>query len=97
MALDLAGDLSVFFNSDEFAVSCTLASAAVIKVILSTPDQELFSQMLVTADAKAIAKTSDVTALNTDDTVTISAQAYTIKKIIAVDDGLLSEIYLSRS
>lgn len=95
MALDLS--LTPFFNTDEFAVNCTLQSAAVIKVILSTPDQEVFDQASFGMDAKATAKTSDVTALTTESTVVIGGTAYSIKKILAIDDGLLTDLHLMRA
>lgn len=101
MALDLESDLDIFFNEDDFADSCTLPAVgenppATIPVLYSTPDQESFGQMAISADAKALAKTSEIEDLEEEDVLTIKGINFSVKKIMAVDDGLLSEIYLSR-
>lgn len=96
MALGLETDLSIFLSTDDFAVNCTLPNASVIKVLLNTPDQEIFAQMTISADAKALAKTSDITSISTDSQVVIGSTTYSVKKILAIDDGLISEIYLTR-
>lgn len=93
----LGSDLTPFFNNDEFSQNCTLPGAVVVKVIVSTPDQESFGEMLISSDTKMIGKTSDLSALRGGSQVTIAAVVYTVKKNMKIDDGLISEVYLSRN
>lgn len=94
MPLDLG--LTPFFNTDEFAVSCTLPGAVIVKVILSTPDQESFGDMLISSDTKITGKTSDLSDLVAGSQVTIASIVYTVKKKMKIDDGLITEVFLSK-
>lgn len=82
LAADLLTDLTVFFNSDEFAVSATYTpsggSAKTIKVIWDKDDAALMG--MAGTRITCIAKTSDVSAAKPKETVAIGGTTYKIKE-----------------
>jgi len=78
-------DLSAFFSTDEHATDATLQGGSVVPVIF---DRAYLEQMGIAGTAPAaIAKASDVTAANLEQTLTVNGTAYTIKGREPIDDG----------
>lgn len=82
LAADLLTDLTVLFNTDEFAVSATYTpsggTATTIKVIWDKDDGAVLGMAgtLITV----VAKTSDVSAAKPKETIAIGGTTYKIKE-----------------
>jgi ribosomal protein S8E len=75
----LEDDLDVFFNLNEFARAGTLSGGSIIDVIFDR-NPEVALAMMDGAKIIVQAKTSDVSLLVADDTLTIAGQLYYIVK-----------------
>lgn len=88
---DLTSDLSVFFDTDDFAVSCTYTpsggSASTINVIF---DKQFPAQNgnEITFTPAARVKTSDITGIDKNDTMVIDGTTYYVFEPGPDDNGI---------
>jgi hypothetical protein len=88
-------ELDIFL--DHFALDCVKPDGSIVKVLLDSLDVESLGSMVITAEHKMTGKTSVLSDLKEYDTVTVDGLAYKVRKSLKIDDGLLTEIYLSRT
>jgi len=79
MAMDLIGDLDIFFNSEEFAEEATLVGGEKIKVLFNR-NAEVGLMGIESAKIIIEAKTSDVVSLITGDWIAIGEILYYVIK-----------------
>jgi hypothetical protein len=82
-------DTLAYLSLSEFAVSCQIGAGAEFKGILAG-GVALSREYLLTA------KTSDVSSAARGTSITVDSSAYTVRENRPVDDGLFSELLLSK-
>lgn len=88
-------NLEIFFQ--DFGVTCVTPDLRSFQVIFDMPDQSILSDHIISAEPKIIAKSSDVATLEEGTALTIDGDAYTLKRIVRIDDGKISECFIARS
>lgn len=89
-------DTFAFLNTDEFGVTCQIGAGAEFVGILDSPMEVIAGGMALSREYLLIAKTSDVSALTRGASITVASEAYTVRENRPVDDGLFSELLLSK-
>jgi hypothetical protein len=88
-------DTLAFLNVDEFGVSCTLGASTFVG-ILDSPVEVLAGGMALSREYSLLAKTSDVSTAARGTAITVASVSYTVRENRALDDGLFSELLLSK-
>jgi len=88
-------DALTFLNVDEFGVSCTLGASTFVG-ILDSPVEVLAGGMALSREYSLLAKTSDVSTAARGTAITVDSVSYTVRENRALDDGLFSELLLSK-
>jgi hypothetical protein len=88
-------DTLAFLNVDEFGVSCTLGASTFVG-ILDSPVEVLADGMALSREYSLLAKTSDVSTAVRGTAITVDSVSYTVRENRALDDGLFSELLLSK-
>lgn len=89
-------DTFAFLNTDEFGVTCQIGSGSVFIGILDSPMEVIAGGIALSREYSLTAKTSDVSALTRGSAITVASAAYTVRENSPVDDGLFSELLLSK-
>jgi len=89
-------DTLAFLNVDEFGVTCQIGSGASFVGILDSPLEVLAGGMALTREYLLYAKTSDVSSASRGTSITVGGASYTVRENRPVDDGLFSELLLSK-
>jgi hypothetical protein len=89
-------DTFAFLNTDEFGVTCQIGSADEFVGILDSPMDVIAGGMALSREYLLTAKTSDVSALARGSSITIASDDYTVRENRPVDDGLFSELLLTK-
>ena len=88
-------DTLAFLNANEFGVSCTLGASTFVG-ILDSPVEVLAGGMALSREYSLLAKTSDVSTAARGTAITVASVSYTVRENRALDDGLFSELLLSK-
>jgi hypothetical protein len=80
---------------DEFAVDCVKPGGTTVKVIYDSPDSEVLGSMVVEPSEMITGKTSDLNDLAENDSLTVDGRAYTVRKLLKIDDGIFTQVYLA--
>jgi len=88
-------DLSVFLDSDEFAVSVT-AGAVPGLGILDMPSEIIADGVVLTTDYKLTCEASKFGDLLHGDAVTVDGTNYTVRNTALIDDGAFCEVMLQK-
>ena len=83
----------VFLN--DFGVAVTFGSYTG-KGILDQPTEIIAGGMVLTTDYQLTVKTSAFPGMDRGDSITVAGSTYTIREVRAVDDGLFSNVFLSK-
>ena len=86
-----AESLTIFFNTDEFAIAATVG-AATVKVIFDAPNIETFGIAGIKPTALIVASDSTVAAVGA--TIIISGTSYVIRDQSPEDDGAIVRLQL---
>ena len=89
-------DTFAFLNTDEFGVTCQIGSGDDFVGILDSPMDVIAGGMALSREYLLTAKTSDVSALTRGSSITVASAAYTVRENRPVDDGLFSELLLTK-
>jgi hypothetical protein len=89
-------DTLAFLNVDEFGVTCQIGAGASFVGILDSPMEVLAGGMALSREYLLYAKTSDVSAAARGTSITVGGASYTVRENRPVDDGLFSELLLSK-
>lgn len=88
-------DTLAFLSVDEFGVSCTLGASTFVG-ILDSPVEVLAGGMALSREYSLLAKTADVSTAARGTSITVDSVSYTVRENRAIDDGLFSELLLSK-
>lgn len=89
-------DTFAFLNTDEFGVTCQIGSGDDFVGILDSPMDVIAGGMALSREYLLTAKASDVSALTRGSSITVASAAYTVRENRPVDDGLFSELLLTK-
>lgn len=88
-------DTLAFLNIDEFGVTCSIGASSFV-AILDSPVEVLAGGMALSREYLLLAKTSDVSSATRGTSITVDGASYTVRENRAIDDGLFSELLLSK-
>jgi hypothetical protein len=88
-------DTLAFLNVDEFGVTCSIGASSFVG-ILDSPVEVLAGGMALSREYLLYAKTSDVSSAARGTSITVDGASYTVRENRAIDDGLFSEMLLSK-
>lgn len=88
-------DTLTFLNASEFGVTCVLGGSTFVG-ILDSPVDVIAGGMALSREYLLITKTSDVTTATRGTSITVDGASYTVRENRAIDDGLFSELLLSK-
>lgn len=89
-------DTFAFLTTDEFGVTCQINFGDDFVGILDSPMDVIAGGMALSREYLLTAKTSDVSALTRGSSITIASAAYTVRENRPIDDGLFSELLLTK-
>jgi len=85
-----------FLNTDEFGVTCQIGAGASFVGILDSPVDVIAGGMALSREYLLTAKTSDVSSATRGTSITVGGSSYTVRENRAIDDGIFSELLLSK-
>lgn len=89
-------DTLTFLNTDEFGVTCQIGAGASFVGVLDSPMDVIAGGMALSREYMLLAKTSDVSATARGTSITVDGISYTVRENRPIDDGLFSELLLSK-
>lgn len=89
-------DTLTFLNTDEFGVTCQIGAGASFVGVLDSPMDVIAGGMALSREYMLLAKTSDVSATARGTSITVDGVSYTVRENRPIDDGLFSELLLSK-
>jgi hypothetical protein len=88
-------DTLAFLNINEFGVTCAIGVSSFVG-ILDSPVEVLAGGMALSREYLLYAKTADVSSAARGTSITVDGASYTVRENRAIDDGLFSELLLSK-
>ena len=92
----MINDTLAFLSLSEFAVTCQIGAGSEFKGILDSPMDVIAGGIALSREYLLTAKTSDVSSAARGTSLTVDSAAYTVRENRPVDDGLFSELLLSK-
>jgi hypothetical protein len=89
-------DTLPFLNTNEFGVTCQIGAGASFVGVLDSPMDVIAGGMALSREYMLLAKTSDVSAAARGVSITVDGSSYTVRENRPIDDGLFSELLLSK-
>lgn len=89
-------DTFAFLDTNEFGVDCQIGGGNVFIGILDSPMEVIAGGIALSREYLLTAKTSDISALTRGSSITVDSDAYTVRENNPIDDGLFSELLLSK-
>jgi len=89
-------DSHAFLSTSEFGVACQIGVGDTFVGILDSPMDVIAGGMALSREYMLTAKTSDVSAAARGTIITVASESYTVRENRPVDDGLFSELLLSK-
>ena len=89
-------DTLTFLNINEFGVTCQIGAGASFVGVLDSPMDVIAGGMALSREYMLLAKTSDVSATARGTSITVDGGSYTVRENRPIDDGLFSELLLSK-
>jgi len=89
-------DTLTFLNTNEFGVTCQIGAGASFVGVLDSPMDVIAGGMALSREYMLLAKTSDVSATARGTSITVDGVSYTVRENRPIDDGLFSELLLSK-
>lgn len=87
-------DLDIFFA--DTGVDVTPAVGVPFRANFDMPSEIIAGGMIISTSYKLLAKSSDVADLVNRSNVTIEGVVYEVREVRGLDDGALSEVFLSK-
>jgi hypothetical protein len=85
-----------FLTPTNLALLAKLVQVQSFVGILDSPMEQLAGGMALTREYLLYAKTSDVSATVRGTAITVGGASYTVRQNLPIDDGLFSELLLSK-
>ena len=86
-------NLDVFFGEFD---STVVSNSTTVKGIMEQPDELIADGVVLPTDYRLTAKTSDLGTLDSDSTLTVDGDAYTVRDVRKIDDGSLCVLSLTK-
>ena len=96
MALSFTEDLDAFFDTPGFTVPVVFGSTTGVGYFES-PNEIIADGVVLTTDYAEVVKTSEFSAVATNDSMTVEGVAYTVREPILLDDGKIMRIMLMKT
>jgi hypothetical protein len=80
----------------EFSVTCQIGAGTAFLGILDSPMDVIAGGMALSREYLLTAKTSDVSTAARGTSITVDSLSYTVRENRPVDDGVFSELLLSK-
>lgn len=88
-------DTLAFLNINEFGITCSIGGSSFVG-ILDSPVDVIAGGMALSREYSLLAKTTDVSSATRGTSITVDGVSYTVRENRAMDDGLFSELLLSK-
>ena len=88
-------DTLAFLNVNEFGVTCSIGGSSFVG-ILDSPMDVIAGGMALSREYLLTAKTSDVSSAVRGTSITVDSASYTVRENRPTDDGIFSELLLSK-
>ena len=85
-----------FFNTDEFGVTCQIGGGDEFVGVLDSPVDVIAGGVALSREYLLYAPTSDVSSASRGTSITVGGASYTVRENRAIDDGVFSELLLSK-
>jgi hypothetical protein len=95
MALNFQEDLDAFFDTPGFTVPVVFGATTGVGYFES-PDEIIADGVVMTTDYAVLVKTSDFSAVVSNDSMTVDGVAYTVREPMLLDDGKIMRIMLMK-
>lgn len=92
----MINDTLAFLSLGEFAVTCQIGAGTEFLGILDSPMDVIAGGVALSREYLLTAKTSDVSSAARGTSITVDSTAYTVRENRPVDDGLFTELLLSK-
>ena len=89
-------ETAAFLNTDEFGVTCQIGDGDEFVGILDSPMEVIAGGMALSREYLLFAKTSDVSSASRGTSIEVGGDDYTVRENRPVDDGVFSELLLSK-
>ena len=89
-------ETAAFLNTDEFGVTCQIGDGDEFVGILDSPMEVIAGGMALSREYLLFAKTSDVSSASRGTSIEVDGDDYTVRENRPVDDGVFSELLLSK-
>ena len=89
-------DTHAFLSTSEFGIACQIGVGDTFVGILDSPMDVIAGGMALSREYMLTAKTADVSSLSRGDAVKVGGADYTVRENRPTDDGLFSELLLSK-
>lgn len=89
-------DTFAFLGEEEFAQTCQIGDGNPFLGILDSPVEVIAGGMALSREYLLIAKTADVSSAVRGTSIVVNSANYTVRENRPVDDGLFSEVLLSK-
>ena len=82
---------------NDFGVTCQIGAGSTFLGLLMMPTEVIAGDMVLSVDYSLIAKTADVSSAARGTSITVDSVAYTVRENRQQDDGVFSELFLSKN
>jgi len=89
-------DTFAFLNTEEFGVTCQIGGGSNFVGILDSAVDVIAGGVALSREYLLMAKTSDLSSASRGTSINVASEAYTVREIRPVDDGLFSELLLTK-
>ena len=89
-------ETAAFLNTDEFGVTCQIGDGDEFVGILDSSMEVIAGGMALSREYLLFAKTSDVSSASRGTSIEVDGDDYTVRENRPVDDGVFSELLLSK-
>ncbi len=85
-----------FLNTDEFGVTCQIGDGDEFVGILDSPVEVIAGGMALSREYLLYWVSAEVSIASRGTSISVDGNDYTVREVRAVDDGIFSELLLSR-
>jgi len=89
-------DTHAFLSASEFGVTCQIGVGDTFVGILDSPMEVIAGGMALSKEYMLLAKTEDVSTLTRGSAIKVESVNYTVRENRPIDDGLFTELLLSK-
>ena len=88
-------NLDVFFSTGGFGLTVSSGSDTGVG-ILDMPTEVIADGVVLTTDYRLLVKSEDFTSLSRGSAMTVDGTAYTVREVMLLDDGKITQVMLMK-